>query len=307
MSSELPNDRKRKPPVEPEAVVGSSQRQNQTPKENKARRVSTDASASYVDSTQMTTLVKSVTGVTSVNAASVSDAEQEEAMLSIGEWIQDLIHSDNAKVDAALYALFLNLNNDSKKSYHILTVGGCHALVQLVRDCLQKVTTLIPACDQATEFKTLRKSLHVIIKLTYTHAISRVGITAAGGVEAVVEVMKKFPKCEVLQFYACGVLRHLTLCNIGKKKVVETGGIEVLLAALHNHLGSFIVCEHACLTLVRITTCSKENTELLITLGGASAVAKVKKNGPDNEQVQTYVRKLANFMAAELKTWGDEE
>jgi hypothetical protein len=325
MSSEATNDRKRKEPTaEPEAFVVSSQDQNHNTQDSKARRVCTDSSVFTVASTHTTALVKNE-AVPATNAAFVSDDEHEESMQrSIGALIQDLFHSSNVKVNAALDALLsLELHKHTYKSDTAVLCGGCAALVQLVKRCLKMVTRMkmvtkmktIPAREQVAklnelalaELTTLGKSLCVIVNLTYMHDVSKVGITAVGGVEAVVEVMKTLPKCQPLQRVACIVLRNFTLCNIGKKKVVETGGIEVLLAALHNHSSSSIVCEPACLTLVRITTGSKENTELLITLGGASAVAKVKKNGPDNEQVQTHVRKLAHFMAAELKTWGDEE
>jgi hypothetical protein len=155
---------------------------------------------------------------------------------------------------------------------------------------------------------TLFTSLHVIIKLTYTHDISRVGITAVGGVEAVVEVMKTFPKCQALQESASLVLGRLASCDSGTNKAVETGGIEVLLAAVNNHLDSVRVCHRVCWVLSNIVTGrSKENTGLLISRGGATALAKVRTKWPDNECVQIRVRELGNCIAAEMKTWGGEE
>jgi hypothetical protein len=52
---------------------------------------------------------------------------------------------------------------------------------------------------------------------------------------------------------------------------------------------------------------SKENTELLISLGGATTVAKVRTNWPDNNDVQAQVRMLANLIVAVMKTWADEK
>jgi hypothetical protein len=52
---------------------------------------------------------------------------------------------------------------------------------------------------------------------------------------------------------------------------------------------------------------SKENTGLLITLGGGAAVAKVRQKWPDNDEIQTQVRRLANCFVAEWKAWDDEE
>jgi hypothetical protein len=64
-------------------------------------------------------------------------------------------------------------------------------------------------------------------------------------------------------------------CCIGKKKVVEAGGIEVLLAAA--------IITWACppyanaqFALKVLIADSSDNTELFICLGGASIVAKVK-------------------------------
>lgn len=50
----------------------------------------------------------------------------------------------------------------------------------------------------------------------------------------------------MLQESACDALRKLTaLCNIGKKHVIESGGIEVPLAAVSNQLGSAILSQNA--------------------------------------------------------------
>jgi hypothetical protein len=102
-------------------------------------------------------------------------------------------------------------------------------------------------------------------------------------------------------------LRNLACCSTVKAKAVESGGIEVLLAASNNHLGSAIVCENACAALYNIVNGSKENTELLISLAGAAAVAKVRTKWPDNNNVQAQVRPLANVIAAEMMTWADEK
>jgi hypothetical protein len=51
----------------------------------------------------------------------------------------------------------------------------------------------------------------------------------------------------------------------------------------------------------------KENAGLLISLGRGAAVAKVRKEWPDNNDVQTRVRKLASIFAVEWKACVDEE
>jgi hypothetical protein len=117
--------------------------------------------------------------------------------------------------------------------------------------------------------------------------------------------MKTFPKCQALQKRACAALRNLACDNaIGKAKAVESGGIEVLLAAVNNHLDSVFVCKHACWAMFNIVKGSKENTELLITSGGGAAVAKVRTKWPDDDKVQTQVQRLVNIFAAGWKAWG---
>jgi hypothetical protein len=119
--------------------------------------------------------------------------------------------------------------------------------------------------------------------------------------------MKTFPKCQKLQERACVLLCDLTCCSIGTASATEVGGIEVLLAAVNNHLGSALLCHHACWALRNIMEGSKENTKLLISLGGGAAVDKVSTQWPDNNDVKLHVRSLASLFAAEWKARVDEE
>jgi dissimilatory sulfite reductase (desulfoviridin) alpha/beta subunit len=161
--------------------------------------------------------------------------------------------------------------------------------------------------NELAELSTLDNTLSVIIRLTFQHAESRSSISAIGGVAAVVKAMKNFPKCQALQLNACTSLRNLALCSIGKANAFEWDGIKALLAAVNNHLVSAILCREACWALCNMVKGSKENVGLLITLGGGAAVAKVRKEWPDNNDVQTRVRRLANYFAAEWKACADKE
>ncbi len=151
------------------------------------------------------------------------------------------------------------------------------------------------------------RALSVIINLTFQHDESTVGISSVGGVEALVNVMETFPKCDELQWCGCLVLGNLALCNLGKKKAVKSCGLKGLLAAVNNHLSSATVSQKACSALCNIVRGSKENTGLLITLGGGAAVAKVRRKWPDNNDIQKRVRLLANCFASEWKACADEE
>jgi hypothetical protein len=225
--------------------------------------------------------------------------------------IQDLFHSDNAKVNAALDALFHGLDNenDKKKGDKIQAVGGCFALVHLMQNCLDKAVDRISACDQVTdlnelaELTTLHKTFAVIVALIFCHDESKIGIAAIGGVEAVVKVMKTFPKCQVLQRRACYVLSHLVCCSICKAKDIETDGIEVLLAVVSNNLGSWALCRIACRAMHSILSDSKENTGLFISLGGATAVAQVRTQWADDRGLQQMVNDLTALIIAEMNNW----
>jgi hypothetical protein len=329
------NARKRKETAEqPEVVFSSGSDDGDRRKQRKARRVSADAAVSTATSLQVDTPVvtdkstiantASATTAegdtpvvteenTAANTASAATDKHVESIQVIGKMIRDMSHSDNSKVNDTLAALSQDLAKDKKKCDKIQAVGGCLALVQLVEKCLDKAIVRIPACDQVTglneltELWTLHKTLNVIIGVTFQHDESKVGIAAVGGVEAVVKVMKTFPKCQFLQAITCGVLANLAYNNVtGTKNAVESGGIELLLAAINNHLVSALVCEKALRALVNLVVRSKENTRLLISLGGGAAVDKVGSKWPNNDNVQIQVRKLANSFALEWRARADK-
>jgi hypothetical protein len=299
----MPQTRPKRKATEAPEVDTSSE--SKSPKETKAHRASTDVLSLNAASSNTDAPVETETAVTTANAASVSDAAPEETLESFGALIQDLFHPDNAKVKVALDALKVDLDENKKKCENIRDVGGCFALVQLVEKCLEKAIEKIPACDQVTkldelvELDTMDDSIIVLNNLMDTLEESPAVITAIGGVEAVVKVMKTFPKCLNLQYSASIALLNFTRCNVGKKRVVEAGGITVLLAAVNNHLDSVIVCEMACSALVNIANGSKENMGLLISLGGAAVVAKVRTKWPDYGDIQKWVRQLATLIEHE--------
>jgi hypothetical protein len=335
MSSDEANKRKRIPTTIPD-TVSSKDGGNPNEESNKARRVSTDALASTAASVQVVTLVVTEKATTAdaasvpteeldtpvttetantANTASTASTatEHEEAIQSIGKMIQDLFHSDNDNVNAALDTLYLGLDKDKKKCESLVIAGSCHALVQLMKKCLDETFARVQACGQVTELNelveltTLRKTLNVITNLTFQHVESRVGISATGGVEALVKIMRTFPKCEALQLHACSCLLNLASCSIGMTNAVESGGIEAVLAAINNHLGSEILCRKACVVLCNMMFVNKENTKILISMGGGATVDKAKRKWSDDGSIQTQVRKLASFFAVEWKARADKK
>jgi hypothetical protein len=230
----------------------------------------------------------------------------------IGSLIQELFDSDNSKVNAALDAFDADLYEDKTKCNKIVTVGGCHALMQLVKNCIAKGIEDIPDHDQVTdlsqpELKTLFKALAVITNLTYHHDESQVGITVIGGVDAVVKVMETFPLCRELQRSVCASLCNLTCCSLGKKKALEAGGITVLIAAVTKHTDSSLVCQHACDTLENIIDGNMEHTRVFMNAGGVAALSKVRNKWPENKRIQASVLGLSKLIRKEMKSWIYEE
>jgi hypothetical protein len=174
MPSKATSDRKPKPTEEePEAVVSTS---SDDQRKSKVRRVSTNANASAClnGNALMTAGAASTSDIASNSSAFTDEEEEDEDMAGVGKLIQDLAHSDNARVNTALDALNLELKNDDKKRDAFTFVGGCAALVHLVKDRLKKAMKKVPACDQVTvtevnefpELETMEKTLDLIVNFT---------------------------------------------------------------------------------------------------------------------------------------------
>jgi hypothetical protein len=222
MSSRNANGRKRKPATIPETVFSDDDGRN--PKERKARRVSTTNASVSAAASDTPVATENATTANTTSAAT----DDGESIQSIGKMIQDLFCSDNAKVNAALDALYLDLGEDKRKRESLVTAGGSFALVHLMQNCFDKAIAGVPACDQVaelnelTELTTLHKTFTVVFSLTLYHEESRFGIAAIGGEKAFVKVMKTFPKCQELQERLCLALLNLTWCSIGKANRMES-------------------------------------------------------------------------------------
>jgi hypothetical protein len=166
MSSKPANDRKHKPMAQqPEAVVSTASRSDVHQSDCKARRVSTDASASTVAPHQTTKEVSRV------------QRNPKLTQEHIRKVFPDLYHSDSAKVTAALDALYMDLYEDKLDP---MSGARCSlAIVQLLKSYLKKATEKIPACDRVTkmndfaELKPLNAAIDLIVLLTHRHVETR--------------------------------------------------------------------------------------------------------------------------------------
>jgi hypothetical protein len=127
-----------------------------------------------------------------------------------------------------------------------------------------------------------------------------------GGVEAVIKAMKAFPKCCKIQEFACILVLNLACCKIGKRRIIEADGMEYVLASINNHLNSALVCKYACIALSNIIEKENKEVRLLISLDGATAVAKVREECPDGDAAQAWA-KLAKSIGTEMISWADKD
>jgi hypothetical protein len=298
MSHDPSSGRKRKAVQVPEASINSDCLH---PKQRKAPRASLDS----MTLSQIASHVGTKTVVRANNPFSSSAREQEASFMSTKEKIQAFSSSVDAEVDAALATLSVDVKRDPATLEYIVAAGGCRALVQLLKICLQKAIDRVPAGNRVTEISDfteltiLHNTLLLIISVTLDHDEIKVGIAAIGGVEAAVKVMRTFPKCQALQYEACGALMNLAHKNTsGIEKVIVSGGIKVLLATVDNHLSSSHICRRACKVMCSLIRDNKERTELLIRLGGGATVAKVSTKWRNNDEVHEVVQYLAARMTA---------
>jgi hypothetical protein len=281
--------RKRKAVEEPEVATN---RDDQTPKDGEALRMSLDSMTLSQIASLHRNAPLATERVGTASKPSASNAREHKASMGrIRETVQDLSGSGNVEVNAALVALSMDVKLDATTRDNIVAADGCHALVQLLKNCLEKGIAGFPACDQVTELielaelTILHNALLAITNLTYRHVNSRVCITAIGGVEAAIKVMKTFPKCQTLQERACAALLNLMCNNVtGKKRAIESDGIKIVLAAINNHLGSSILCRASSVALFNMILGIKKNTELLKCLGGGAAIFKVRAKWPDIDE-----------------------
>jgi hypothetical protein len=118
----------------------------------------TDATAAMIETTDST-----------FDVGVEEEEEEEDSLEGVEKLIQDLAHSDNAKVNAALDALSVDLGKDKEKCDTVTVWGGCAALVHLLTNCIKMAMKKVPQCDQGTELNelpelaTIEKTLRVIV------------------------------------------------------------------------------------------------------------------------------------------------
>jgi hypothetical protein len=305
MSFESTNDRKRKSIEAPGPVVSRSNttddREHSSRDTLPRRRVSMDAPSSVSAAHGIAPTPGNHHIVASI--ASVSHrgtvANRYGSVEGIGKLIQALTCSNGAVVDAAVDALYrYSIRGfDSLSWTKIAAVGGCFALVQLVKKSLATVIEMIPLRNSVNDFhsqmatRRLNRAFIIISNMTHMHPMSRHGFNSIGGVEVLVEVMKTFPKHPWLQLRACNALCNLTACPIGRGRADEVGAIEVLLTTIKSYPENKCIFLFGCRALTNMCESSLERTKHLIGLG-------VMTTWPDDLEARHTAKRLLQVVAA---------
>jgi len=106
---------------------------------------------------------------------------------------------------------------------------------------------------------------------------------ASLGLSEILKAMKALPMASGVQRQACGVLRNLTENNLLSKKVANAGGIAAILTAMRNHPDASQVHDVACGALANL---AEDNAVLLCQQGAVADVVAAMKSHLDVESVQ---------------------
>ena len=71
-------------------------------------------------------------------------------------------------------------------------------------------------------------------------------IADKGGIEAIIEGMKKHINVAHVQEYGCGALKNLSRNKDNRKKIADKGGIEAIIEGMKKHINAAKVQEYGC-------------------------------------------------------------
>jgi hypothetical protein len=303
MSFEPTNDRKRKSTEAQEPVVSSNTTDDErSPRDTRPRRVSMEAPSSVSSTHAIAPTPGNHSIVTSIASASRGTvAAPYGSAEGIGKLIHALNCSNGAVVDAALDSLYrYSIRGFGSLSWaKIAAVGGCFALVQLVKNSLETAIEIIPVRNQVNDFHLqvatgrLSRAFIIISNMTHVHPMSMHSINSIGGVEVLVKTMKTFPKHPWLQLRACNALCNLTACPVGRERAHEAGAIEVLLTTIKSYPRNKYIFLYGCRALTNMCESSFERTKQLIGLG-------VITTWPDDVEARHTAKCLLQVVAVSI-------
>jgi myosin protein heavy chain len=124
--------------------------------------------------------------------------------------------------------------------------------------------------------------------LVFNHDRNRIQLVTDGGVEVVLESMKKYPQEIKLQEHAAVVLTNLAHnAESNRKKIFNLGGIDMILAAMEQ-FPLLKSVQKRCLWALLTLAGSDWMCEGITARGGIGAILAAMLNCPSDESVQYY-------------------
>jgi hypothetical protein len=122
-----------------------------------------------------------------------------------------------------------------------------------------------------------------------------VKIAAVGGIETVLDAMKRHTQHEGVQEEGCSALNNLANNADNEVKIANVGGIETVLDAIKRHPQHEGVQEYGCKAIDYI--CWTSHTRLLEYNGGVDLIKLARQNHPGNSDLM----KDSEHLLANLK------
>ncbi|XP_019620441.1 PREDICTED: armadillo repeat-containing protein 6-like [Branchiostoma belcheri] len=111
-------------------------------------------------------------------------------------------------------------------------------------------------------------------------------IVDLGGLDLVLNVMRDNVRHQALASRGISLLKAIAGNDDVKTKIVQTGGMELIITALNIHIGVAQVCEEGCAALCALALRNTDNVKAIMAANGAEAVVQAMKVHMDKSSVQ---------------------
>lgn len=191
--------------------------------------------------------------------------------------LQDLLEEEPADANAVLQGIRMF----ARRAAH----GGGAELPGTVGVMLLAIRTF------TEDAPIVGRAIAVLIGLTNTTTRDRAAnkelIARAGGISALVDVMRLHPDNRVLQQDVTICLNNLAVKNLyNKSTIVVSGAVRYIVAAMEKYIHSTDMLEPACSALGTLGVGNAKNKELIVEQGGAQALIRAMVAHPHHARIQ---------------------
>jgi hypothetical protein len=213
-------------------------------------------------------------------------------------WATMIFLDDSSLRHQAMHMASSIVNCMIKQTGHVaIQVPACGILWRLTvghpaRDEAVQQVSIIgaigPICqamrDLPCNMDLQQLAIGALRNIAFGNDTNKTSIVRAGGIQAVITGMKRYPKDAKLQEQAIGALT--SLCDtVGRAAVcAKQGGIETIIAALRRHASVGHIAELGCIVLCMF--CDDQQLKHMITKLGALQIAKALSRTENSEARQ---------------------